>query len=105
MTARDWQDGESAGTLKELSRHHGFIRHDVARFSHTETRDLVLAFGTKNRERIDEIFRLSEGNAFFAVELTRLVKPEKGRSSTTTGTFQLPETVTETITRRIARKS
>jgi tetratricopeptide (TPR) repeat protein len=105
VTARDWQDGESAGTLKELSRHPGFIRHDVARFSHTETRDLVLAFGTKNRERIDEIFRLSEGNAFFAVELTRLVKPEKGRSSTPSGTFQLPETVTETITRRIASLS
>ncbi len=105
-TARDWQDGGSAATLNELSRHPGFVRHDIARLDRSETRELVETFGSESPEFADEVFRLSEGNAFFAVELSRLIRPVDRQISTAENpVISLPETITETITRRISRLS
>jgi len=105
-TARDWQEGGSAATLNELSRHPGFVRHNIARFGRGETRKLVEVFSDGPTEIADEVFRLSEGNAFFAVELSRLIRPtDQLPPSVENAITSLPETITETITRRLSQLS
>ena len=105
-TARDWQEGTSQQTLIELARHPGFVRHDIARLTKQETRDLVHSLG-KHEPGVDEkVYQLSEGNAFFTVELSRLLATDGPQDFVLeTKVVQLPETIVATIFQRISQLS
>jgi hypothetical protein len=102
-TARNWQHGTSKQTLNELARHPGFVRHDIAKLTKQETSDLVHTLG-KHEPGVDEkVYQLSEGNAFFTVELSRLLATDSSKDSgRKTAITQLPETIVATITQRIS---
>ena len=90
----------------ELARHPGFVRHDIARLTKQETRDLVHSLG-KHEPGVDEkVYQLSEGNAFFTVELSRLLATDGPQDFVLeTKVVQLPETIVTTIFQRISQLS
>lgn len=95
-----------ADALTQLMRFKWVERYSMRRLDGQEVGELVrgLVGADVDNETIDAINRRTEGNAFFTIELTRLLESEECLSSER-ATTAVPGTILEVMSRRINRFS